>query len=169
MTTGPNDPQYVEPDPRSAIELVLKRLAHDGPADFADPLVGGLVELVRLIATNTCHLSTEQLRGALQFFLGALDIGDLEAGADGQLSAEHCRRCGYGIDPAIGVGVHPICVDPTHVEVDQVLADAVRCQDCRTSEVIVVPNVDVDGVPGVYVTTSHDPTCPSFVLRRADL
>lgn len=78
---------------------------------------------------------------------------------------KHCTRCNYRLDPSTGADVHEICIDPTRVEVDPVLAEVARCPDCRGSEIVVVPNEDVDGEPGVYLTVSHDQSCPTLARR----
>lgn len=78
-----------------------------------------------------------------------------------------CTRCGYPLEAPTGGDTHEVCIEPSRVEVDPVLAEVARCLDCGASEVIVVPSVDIDGEAGVYVTTSHDPNCPTFAQRRA--
>lgn len=73
MTEG-----YAAEDMRGAIELVLRRLEHDGPVEYQDPIVGGLVELLRIAGTSLIGATTEQLREWLQFNLTVLDLDEID-------------------------------------------------------------------------------------------
>lgn len=76
-----------------------------------------------------------------------------------------CIRCRYHLDPSTDTDTHEICIDPERVEVDPALAELARCPDCRSSEIIIAPNVDEDGQAGVFVVVSHDATCPTLARR----
>lgn len=69
---------HVEPDPRAALVLMLDRLQHEGPADYANAREGGLVELLLIIGAER-YGGPDELAKALQFFLAALDVADLAA------------------------------------------------------------------------------------------